>query len=130
VAFLKNRISVSIVSGILVLAAIGIIGSLIANPAGFIQRIAVIILIGLAVYFIARRFFFKSSPERKEQRAFLKAAKNSKKRLNQKSGEAVKRSTLGSLTSLKKTGKSKKKSPVHLTVIEGKKSKKKNRASF
>ncbi|MDV2887638.1 hypothetical protein RYX45_20915, partial [Alkalihalophilus pseudofirmus] len=76
------------------------------------------------------RKFSNSSPQKKEQRAFLKAAKQSKKRLQQKSGESnVKSSSFGSISTLKKN-KIKKKSPAHLTVIDGKKGKKKNRASL
>ncbi|WP_308128827.1 SA1362 family protein [Bacillus sp. sid0103] len=130
-AFLKNRTFVHVVvGGLIILALIGLVGTFTANPAAFIQRIAVIALIVLAVYFLVRKFS-SSSPQKKEQRAFLKAAKKSKKRLQQKSGEAtVKTSSLGTLASLKKSNKTKKKSPAHLTVIDGKKSKKKNRASL
>ncbi|MGG1679854.1 SA1362 family protein [Neobacillus sp. NRS-1170] len=129
-AFLKNRTSVFVVGGLIILALLGIYGSFTANPAGFIQRIAVIALIGLIIYFVVRKFS-NSSPQKREQRAFLKAAKQSKKRLQQKGGDAsVKGSAHGTLTSLKKSSKTKKKSPAHLTVIDGKKNKKKNRASF
>ena len=129
-AFLKNRAPVIIVGILIILALLGLIGSFTANPAGFIQRIAVIALIGLAIFFLVRKFS-NSSPQKKEQRAFLKAAKRSKKRLQQKSGDTtVKTSSLGTLTTLKKNNKTKKKSPAHLTVIDGKKGKKKNRASF
>lgn len=130
-AFLKNRTFVYVVvGGLIILALLGLVGTFTANPAGFIQRIAVIALIGLTVYFLVRKFS-KSSPQKKEQRAFLKAAKKSKKRLQQKSGDTtVKTSSLGTLASLKKSNKTKKKSPAHLTVIDGKKGKKKNRASL
>jgi len=130
VAFLKNRTSVIIVGILIILAILGLFASFTANPAGFIQRIAVIAMIGLVIYFLVRKFS-NSSPQKKEQRAFLKAAKKSKKRLQQKSGDTnVKTSSLGTLTTLKKSNKTKKKSPAHLTVIDGKKGKKKNRASL
>lgn len=130
VAYLKNRTSSVIVGGIIILALIGIFSSIFTNPAKFLQSIAIIVLIGLGIYWIVRRFS-TSSPQRKEQRAFLKAAKKSKKRLQQKSGDTHgKSSSLGTLTTLKKNNKLKKKSPAHLTVIDGKKGKKKNRASF
>ncbi|WP_308211922.1 SA1362 family protein [Neobacillus cucumis] len=129
-AFLKNRTSTIIVGVLIILALLGLVSSFTANPAGFIQGIAVIALIGLVIYFLFRRFS-NSSPQKKEQRAFLKAAKKSKKRLQQKGGDSTaKTSSLGTLTSLKKSTKTKKKSPAHLTVIDGKKGKKKNRASF
>ncbi|MCM3724565.1 hypothetical protein M3226_02455 [Neobacillus cucumis] len=127
---MKNRTSTIIVGVLIILALLGLVSSFTANPAGFIQGIAVIALIGLVIYFLFRRFS-NSSPQKKEQRAFLKAAKKSKKRLQQKGGDSTaKTSSLGTLTSLKKSTKTKKKSPAHLTVIDGKKGKKKNRASF
>lgn len=91
---------------------------------------AVMALIVIGIYFVVRKFS-NSSPQNKEQRAFLKAAKKSKKRLQHKGGDSnVKSASVGTLTSLKKSNKTKKKSPAHLTVIDGKKGKKKNRASF
>ncbi|MFL6557417.1 MAG: SA1362 family protein [Bacillus sp. (in: firmicutes)] len=130
-AFLKNRTIVNVVfGGLIILALLGVIDKITADPAGFIQGIAVIALIVFAIYFLVRKFS-KSSPQKKEQRAFLKAAKKSKKRLQQKGGDTtVKTSSLGTLASLKKINKTKKKSPAHLTVIDGKKGKKKNRASL
>nr|WP_042355081.1 SA1362 family protein [Bacillus rubiinfantis] len=124
---MKIRTSVLVVGGLIILAIIGLVSSFTANPAGFIQNIAIMVLIGFVVFFVVRKLSH-STPQKKEQRAFLKAAKQSKKRLQQKGGE-TKSSSLGAITSLKKH-KTKKKSPAHLTVIDGKKSKKKNRASF
>jgi uncharacterized membrane protein YfcA len=128
VAFLKNRISFYIVSGLIILAALGVAVSLISDPAGFLQRIAVIVIIGAVIYFLFQRFN-RANPSKREQRAFVRAAKKSKKRFNHKeAGSAIgKKASIGSLTSIKK---SKKKSSPHLTVIEGKKGKKKNRASL
>jgi small-conductance mechanosensitive channel len=130
VAFLKNRTSTLIVGVLIVLALIGIFSTITTNPSGFLWSIAIIAMICIALYLVVR-WFSISSPNKKEQRAFLKAAKKSKKRLQQKSGESqVKSSSLGTLTTLKKSNKTKKKAPAHLTVIDGKKGKKKNRASF
>jgi ABC-type nickel/cobalt efflux system permease component RcnA len=128
VAFLKNRTLHLLFGGIIIFAIIGISSMLLANPAGFLQRIAVIALVGFAIYIIVR-LISNSNPKKKEQRAFLKAAKQSKKRLQQKSGDPhVRNSSQGTLTTIKKTAK--KRSTSHLTVIDGKKGKKKNRASF
>ncbi|HEY2421026.1 MAG TPA: SA1362 family protein [Neobacillus sp.] len=129
-AFLKNRTSLIFVGGLIILALIGIFNAITTNATSFLQSIAVIGLIVVGIYFVVRKFS-NSSPQKREQRAFLKAAKKSKKRLQQKSGDAVvKNSSVGTLTSIKKSSKTKKKSPAHLTVIDGKKGKKKNRASF
>lgn len=125
---MKNRISFYIVSGLIILAALGVTVSLISDPAGFLQRIAVIIIIGAVIYFLFQRFH-RANPTKREQRAFVRAAKRSNKRFNHKEAGSAnsKKSSIGSLASIKKT---KKKSSPHLTVIEGKKGKKKNRASF
>ena len=101
VAFLKNRTSAIVIGGIIILALIGIISSISTNPAKFLQSIAIIALISMGIYFVVRRFS-NSGPQRKEQRAFLKAAKQSKKRLQHKSGDSnVKSTTKGTLTNLR-----------------------------
>jgi uncharacterized membrane protein YfcA len=119
VAFLKNRISVPLVGSVIVLGIIGIIAAFTSDPIGFLKNIVVFALVGLAIYFVFK-LIRRSNPRNKEQQAFIKAAKKSKKRLQTKGGEQ----------SLKRSKMTKKKSPVHLTVIDGKKSKKKNRASL
>ncbi|WNS74195.1 SA1362 family protein [Bacillus sp. DTU_2020_1000418_1_SI_GHA_SEK_038] len=127
-AFLKNRISLLVISGLILLAVLGVSTSLIANPAGFLRRIAVILLVGAIVFYIFQRFY-RASPKKQEQRAFIRAAKKSKRRFHQPDagkGNSRKASS-GSLTSIKRT---RKKSSTHLTVIEGKKGKKKDRASL
>ncbi|MDQ6599622.1 SA1362 family protein [Bacillus salipaludis] len=129
-AFLKNRTPVIIVGGLILLALLGIFATFTNNPSAFLQNILVIALVGLVIFFLVRRFS-NSSPQKKEQRAFLKAAKQSKKRLQHKGKDSgIKSSSLGTLSSLKKSNRIKKKSPAHLTVIDGKKGKKKNRASL
>lgn len=100
---------------------------MISNPAGFLQRIAVILLVGAVIYFIFRKFY-KASPRKREQRAFVRAAKKSKKRFQSEPAKGSNRRTnSGPLTSIKKP---RKKSSTHLTVIDGKKGKKKDRASL
>ncbi|MBS4191248.1 hypothetical protein KHA94_13750 [Bacillus sp. FJAT-49705] len=125
---MKNRISLFVISGIILLAVLGVSSSLISNPAGFLRRIAVILLVGAIVYFIFQRFY-KASPKKQEQRAFNRAARKSKKRFlpNDPAKNSNRKTTTGSLTSIKRT---RKKSSSHLTVIEGKKGKKKDRASL
>lgn len=128
-AFLKNQTSFIIVLGLVILAAIGVAGSYIDNPTGFIKSIAVMLIAGVVVYFIVKRFLL-SNPDKREQRAFIKAAKKSKKRLHQKEATVHPRRTSSAITTMKKNIKTKKSSTAHLTVIDGKKGKKKNRASF
>ncbi len=128
---MNNRTSLFVIGGLILLAIIGIISSFSTNPARFIQGIAVTVLVCCVIYFVVRKFSV-SSPQKKEQRAFLRAARKSKKRLMQKSGESnTKNSALGTLSPLKRGNKIRRKTSAHLTVIEGKKGKnKKNRASF
>jgi ABC-type nickel/cobalt efflux system permease component RcnA len=124
VAFLKNRTSYIFIASIIIFALIGLVSSLVENPAAFIQNIAVMIVLGFVIYLVFKRFA-KSSPAKRDQRAFLRAAKKTKKKIHRKkSDETNKSHSLSKLTSIKK------KSSAHLTVIEGKKNKKKNRASF
>ncbi|UII54817.1 hypothetical protein LS684_14275 [Cytobacillus spongiae] len=127
---MKQRTSFYFVMILIALGALGVISRLINNPGAFIQSIVVIVIVGAVFYFIYRKMT-QSSPQKQEQRAFVKAAKRSKKRFQKSesgSNRSLKKSNLGSLTKLK--SESKKKSSSHLTVIEGKKGKKKNRASL
>jgi predicted lipid-binding transport protein (Tim44 family) len=126
VALLKNRTAGLFVGGLVILALIGVSGMFMSNPTGFLQGIAVVVVIGIVIYFIVR-LIYKKNPQKKEQRAFLKAAKRSKKRLQKKD---TKSTSQGTLATLKKVAKKKNKKTAHLTVIDGKKGKKKNRASF
>ncbi|WP_174734158.1 SA1362 family protein [Mesobacillus harenae] len=121
---MRNKASFYVVTGLLILAAVGIVTSLIKDPSGFLKLIAGVILVGAVVYFLVNRFT-KAGPKKHEQRAFMKAAKKSKKRFQHKE-PSTRGTAMGSLTSIRK----KKKNPSHLTVIEGKKGKKKNRATF
>ncbi|MER2058035.1 MAG: SA1362 family protein [Niallia sp.] len=126
---MKNRFSFILFGSIIFLAFIGLTTSLIKNPAGFLLNIAVILAVGAIIWFIFRHFS-TSSPQKREQKAFLKAAKKSKKRLQtrEKSPSGQQHTTKSS--SLKANKHKRSKSSAHLTVIEGKKSKKKNRASL
>lgn len=127
---MKNLTAVFVVGGMIILALIGLSGMVIKNPSGFLMGVTGILVVGIIIYLIVR-LNTKGNPQKKEQRAFVKAAKKSKKRLQQKGGDIQPKSiSLGSFKSLKKVAKKKKKTTAHLTVIDGKKGKKKNRASF
>lgn len=126
---MKNRFSIILFGSIFLLAFIGLSTSLIKNPAGFFLNIAVIIAVGTIIWFIFRHFS-TSSPQKREQKAFLKAAKKSKKRLQTKEKSPAGQQHSTKSSSLKANKHKRSKSTAHLTVIEGKKSKKKNRASL
>ncbi|MEW8971098.1 MAG: SA1362 family protein [Mesobacillus sp.] len=123
---MKNRASKYIVSGLIVLAIFGFAITLFTDPLSILTMIATIALVGALIYFLVTRLT-SSSSGRQQQRAFQKAAKRSKKRFPTKdTNVSSKRSKIRSLAS----ARNKKKDASHLTVIDGKKGRKKNRASF
>lgn len=127
---MNRSISSYIVYGIVVLGLIGLVSRMIYNPAGLFKQFLIMAITAGIVYLIYKRLT-KGKPDNREQRAFLKAAKRSKKRLKQKSGSNSRDNIASfSVAKSKKTIKPRKKSDIHLTVIEGKKNKKKNRALF
>ena len=82
---------------------------------------------GAVIFFLVKRFYLPS-PEKREQRAFVRAAKRSLKRKQQKeSGKQTRKSNVSNITSIRAR---KKQTNNHLTVIEGKKGKRKNRVSL
>lgn len=123
---MKNRASKYIVSGLIVLAIFGFAYKLFTDPLDILIMFATIALVGALIYFLVTRLT-SSGSGRQQQRAFQKAAKRSKKRFQTKdTNVSSKRSKIRSLAS----ARNKKKDASHLTVIDGKKSRKKNRASF
>ncbi|GAM15340.1 SA1362 family protein [Mesobacillus selenatarsenatis] len=123
---MKNRTSTYIVSGLIVLAIFGFAFKLFTDPLSILITLATIALVGALIYFLVTRLTTSGSG-RQQQRAFQKAAKRSKKRFQTKDANASsKRSKIRSLAS----ARNKTKDASHLTVIEGKKNRKKNRASF
>ncbi|PLT34741.1 SA1362 family protein [Bacillus sp. V5-8f] len=117
-----------IVYCLIALAIIGLATQLTYNPGGLFRSMLMITVVTGIVYFIYKRLT-KDKPVNKEQRAFAKAARQSKKRQKLKSKQ---RDNVASFSLAKSSQKIKprKKSDVQLTVIEGKKNKKKNRALF
>ena len=91
------------------------------------MNILIIAAIAGIIYLVYTRLT-QGKTDRKEQRAFRKAVRQSKKRNKDRS---TKRNNVTNMASAKSSKiKVRKKSDVQLTVIEGKKNKKKNRASF
>ncbi|WP_249937854.1 SA1362 family protein [Niallia circulans] len=128
-AFLKNRFSLILFGSIIFLAFIGLTVNLIKNPSGFFLNIVVMVAVGGIIWFVYRHLS-TSSPQKREQKAFLKAAKQSKKRLQTKDRSSSGQQQSTKTSSIKANKHKRSKSTAHLTVIEGKKSKKKNRASL
>lgn len=123
VASLKNNFLHYVVFGLIALAGIGILSSLISNPIAFLKSILIIAIVAGILIFLIRRFAFGSFPNREANR-FRRAAKRSQKKYKQK---AVRKQA--KVSSIKRI-RPRSKSAPHLTVIEGRKGKKKNRASF
>jgi hypothetical protein len=126
---LLNRIVSYVIYGIIALGALGLISQLTTNTIGFLKQIAMLAVFAGIFYLIFRLIQGKANP--KEQRAFRKAVRQSKKRTKERTIKP-KQNNVANMSSAKSLYKLKarKKSDVQLTVIEGKKNKKKNRASF
>ncbi|MBS4199642.1 hypothetical protein KHA93_08235 [Bacillus sp. FJAT-49732] len=108
-----------LVGVITVIALIGLGSSLIHNPLGLIKQLFVIGIVAVAIYIIYRVLVGRK-PERSESRSYARAAKLSKKRkrVSQQTNSQMRKKPL------------RKRTASHLTVIEGKKNKKKDRAIF
>ncbi|MBM7584592.1 membrane protein implicated in regulation of membrane protease activity [Bacillus pakistanensis] len=105
------------------LATIGLVSFLIKDPLALLRSIFIYAAVAGIIYFIYRKWF-SSKPKNKEQRAFAKAAKMSKKRIKKKNP------TVNASGQKPKKKPIRKKSTAQLTVIEGKKNKKNKRASL
>lgn len=104
------------------LAGIGLVSLLLNNPGELVRQIGLIALSAIVIFFIFRLVMKRRIGGNKEDRAFAKAAKQSKKRFNSP------QATASSPVSYKKKPAAKKKSK-HLKVIDGKKGKRSNRVS-
>lgn len=117
---MKANLAKVLTSFILVLGIFGLVVTLITQPFRLVRFLLIsAILIGI-FFLVMKNFSLPNQAMRKEQRAFIKAARQSKKRIKrgQKKVDSKK----------KKAVRKRYTSSTHLTVIEGKKGKKKNRA--
>jgi len=116
---MRGRSMYFILSSVILLSVVGFLTLLFNNPGSLLRSIFISAVIIGVIYFIARNVITTSASNRGEHRAFLKAAKTSKKRIKRKEV---------SMKSSTSRGRKFRKEAVHLTVIEGKKGKKKSRA--
>ncbi|MCY7778269.1 SA1362 family protein [Bacillus haynesii] len=115
--------------------AFGIFGFVyfaVTSPGRLLQYLFVFAAVGAIIYFVIRRISNRNMGS--EGAAFKKAAKQSNRRFQDHKKRSLK-GRVNHLRSVPSINKSKpvlvkKKSQTQLTVIEGKKSKKKNRAFF
>lgn len=112
---MKIRIFISFL--LMSLAAIGFLSLLVNDPGVLLKQVLFLFVIASLLYIVYRMGV--SRPDRSEQKAFLRAAKKSKKRIKKRQPSRL---------STRKRKPLRKRTDVHLTVIEGKKGKKKKRA--
>ena len=124
---LKRFISF-LIYGIIALGVLGLVSRMFNDPIGFLRNILIIAIVAGIIYMIYTAVT-KSKPVKKEQQAFRKAARQSKKRHKTKTTKKDNVASFSAAESSRRI-KPRRKSDTHLTVIEGKKNKKKNRASF
>lgn len=107
---------------VFLLALIGLGSNVIQQPGALFKQLLIWAVIICCIYLIYRLWSGKR-PSHQNKRAFLKAARRSKKRIKNRQATASTQ-----INALKKPIR--KKSQAKLTVIEGKKGKKKNRAIY
>lgn len=110
-----------IVGGILFFALIGLGSFLVKNPAGLFIQISIMAVM-VAVVFVIYRMWSNRRPGGQERNSYAKAAKYTKQRAKQRQKVAKMNNR-----SRKRNRPLRKRSTAHLTVIEGKKGKKKDR---
>jgi hypothetical protein len=112
------------------LAAFYLVIQLITNPGGLFTNLLLIVG-GATVFYLIFRYFIQGKIGGKTDARYSKAVKQSKKRY---SSAATAKPNVSPINSRDRAGSKpsaqKRKTPSHLTVIEGKKGKKKNRAFF
>ncbi|WP_117169248.1 SA1362 family protein [Paraliobacillus sediminis] len=113
------------------IAIIGLGSKLLTNPTGFIMNILIIAGVGALIYG-AIYFFILRKRTTDDLKKYKKAVKQSKNRY--KNPQTKKASTANSIKRnqpvLKKKKYTKKTDAPHLRVIDGKKQKRKDRATF
>jgi uncharacterized membrane protein (DUF106 family) len=103
-----------------VLAFMGLAFLLFTNPGLLVRYILITAAVVGVIYLLMKKFIFSDNTANKDQKKFVKAARQTKKKVKRNTKQA---------TQKKKTAIRKRNvSANHLTVIEGKKGKKKNRA--
>ncbi|GGE73807.1 SA1362 family protein [Priestia taiwanensis] len=125
---MSNRLFTPIVLTIIGLAILGIA----SNPTGLLKQVATIAIIVLVFYLLYKMFTQSSSRGNNGKSGYNRAARKSAKKYassTKQEGNASKKVAPIQLLN-PKASTIKKRKQTHLTVIEGKKGKKKDRASF
>ncbi|EEL49320.1 MULTISPECIES: SA1362 family protein [Bacillus cereus group] len=117
------------------LAIFGLVSSAITDPYGMVKNIAIMLLV-VGVFYLLYKMFTSSSGSANSQNSYKRAAKQSNRKYGKQNVAPLSNSLLKRNASDDKGKKGntsvlkKKRKQSHLTVIEGKKNKKKDRASF
>lgn len=118
------------------LAGFGLVTKAITDPYGIIKNIATMLVVLCIFYLLYKLFTSSSNSANRSQSSYKRAAKQSNKKYGKKNVTTLSNTLLKRNVSDSK-GKKDSPSPLkrkrkssHLTVIEGKKNKKKDRASF
>ncbi len=112
-----------IVGAILFFALIGLGSYLVKNPAGLFIQVSIMVVM-VAFVFVIYRMWSNRQPGAQERNSYAKAAKYTRQRAKQR--QAVTKMSNRS-RSRNRNRPLRKRSTAHLTVIEGKKGKKKDR---
>jgi amino acid permease len=127
VDLLKSRFIQIVVLTLILLGCFGLLHTLFINPVHLIKQF-VFIFILLGAFYLLYMFYMRKRLGGKEYISYMKAAKRSIRRYNERNHKQRSSKQLSAKKSLR-TLQKRDKQP-HLTVIEGKKGKKKNRAFF
>lgn len=106
------------------LAALGLVSQLFTNTAQFFKSILYVIGFSVVLFFIVRTIFFRNRARSNEMRKYKQAVKQSQLKYKHRSQPT---------STFKRTQEGKrpvKRRASHLRVIDGHKSKRKNRATF
>lgn len=124
---MQNKFSI-VVYTVIGLAVIGVVSQLFTNPASFLTTVFLMLVFGAAISALVYFLFIKKRSPSNDSRKFKQAVKQSKaKYANTKEKPKYKSSKRSKPFPTKKR---KHKRASHLRVIDGNKSKRKDRATF
>ncbi|CAM4124160.1 membrane protein [Bacillus manliponensis] len=127
---------IALFSLIVGLAAFGLIAKAVTDPYDIVKNILTMLVVAGIFYLLYKVFTSSSGSANGSQSSYKRAAKQSNKKYGKKNVTPLSNTLLKRNASDSKGKKDspsplkRKRKPSHLTVIEGKKNKKKDRASF
>ncbi|GGK02600.1 hypothetical protein GCM10007063_26160 [Lentibacillus kapialis] len=122
-----NNKGALLVYAVIGLALIGVVTQLFTNTASFLTSIFTMLGFGIAIFAIMYFVFFKKRTPSNDAKKYKQAVKQSKAKYSSQQTKPKTPSKRPQPFSFKKKSN---KRPSHLRVIDGNKSKRKNRANF